>query len=118
MSDSTDWSPDEPQGTEVFEPGDEAFDDREALDPAFGEDVGLDPSLDPTLAVDDRELEEAGAGFDDPERLATLPGGGDDPDGVGVPIGGEDPIVSGEDEEWRLDAAEGPLEDAGESTGE
>jgi hypothetical protein len=116
MSDTTDWSPDEPQGTEVFEQGDEALDDREALDPAFGEDVELDPSLDPTLAVDDRELEEAGAGFDDPERLATLPGGGDDPDGVGVPIEGEDPIVAGEDEEWQLDAAEGPLEDGGEPT--
>ncbi len=113
MSDTTDWSPDEPPGTEVFEQGDEARDDREALDPAFGEAVALDPSLDPTLTVDDRELEEAGARFDDPERLATLPGGGDDPDGVGGPAGGGDPIEVGEDEEWQLDAAEGPL-DGGE----
>jgi hypothetical protein len=108
MSDTTEWSPDEPSGTEVFEQGDEALDDAEGLDPGFLEDVELDPSLDPTLAVDDRELEEAGAEFDDPERIATLDGGVDDPDGVGGPVGGGDPIRAGEDEAWDLDAPEVP----------
>ena len=49
------------------------------------EDFEQDPSLDPTLQVDDRELEEAGVEFDDPEELVTLDGGIDDPDGLGEP---------------------------------
>jgi len=83
MSENGDWSPDEQLGTEAFEQGDEAFADREQLDPDFLESVELDPSLDPTLKVDDRELEEVGAEFDDPESMAVLDGGIDDPDGVG-----------------------------------
>ena len=111
MTDATDWSPDQPSGTEPFEQGDEAFADAEGLDPDFLEDVELDPSLDPTLAADDRELEEAGAELDDPERIATLDGGNDDPDGVGGPVGDGDPIRTGEDEAWDLDAAEGAGDD-------
>ena len=107
MSDSTDWSPDEPQGTEVFEPGDEALDDRTALDPSFLEAVELDPSLDPTLQVDDRELEEAGVEFDDPDALVTLDGGIDDPDGIGAPTDRERSRAS-DDEGWDLDAPEVP----------
>jgi hypothetical protein len=111
MTDASEWTPDQPSGTEVFEQGDEALDDAEGLDPGFLEDVELDPSLDPTLAVDDRELEEAGAEFDDPERIATLDGGVDDPDGVGSPGGDTDPVRTGEDEAWDLDAAEGTGDD-------
>ncbi|HXQ58987.1 MAG TPA: hypothetical protein VN799_02785 [Acidimicrobiales bacterium] len=85
MSGNDAWSPDEPSGTEVFEQGDEAFDDDSRLDPDLLESVELDPALDPTLQVDDRELEEAGAELDDPEALVTLEGGIDDPDGVGEP---------------------------------
>ena len=65
MSQTGDWSPDEPLGTETFEQGDDAIDEKTELDPSFLEAVELDPSLDPTLQVDDRELEEAGAEFDD-----------------------------------------------------
>jgi hypothetical protein len=67
-------------GTEAFEQGDEALDEDYDI-----EDVQQDPSLDPTLQVDERELEEAGAELDDPEDLVTLDGGGDDPDGLGEP---------------------------------
>lgn len=94
------WSPDEQSGTEAFEEGDEALDERTRLDPDFEESVELDPSLDPTLLLDERELEEAGATFDDPESIATLDGGIDDPDGVEPPPG----HASSEDEGWDLDA--------------
>jgi hypothetical protein len=83
MGQNDEQSPDEPMGTETFEQGDEALDELTRLDPDFLEGVERDPSLDPTLLVDDLELEEAGAKFDDPESLATLDGGIDDPDGVG-----------------------------------
>jgi hypothetical protein len=76
MSQNDDVSPDEPLGTEAFEQGDEALDELSRLDPNFIEDLEQDPSLDPTLLVDERELEEAGAEFDDPEVMATLDGGG------------------------------------------
>ena len=33
MSDSSDWSPDEPSGSDPFEQGDEALDDKSQLDP-------------------------------------------------------------------------------------
>jgi hypothetical protein len=52
---------------EAFEQGDEALDEAERLDPEFVEDVMLDPSLNPSLQVDELELEEAGANLDDPE---------------------------------------------------
>jgi hypothetical protein len=102
MSQSEEQSPDEPLGTETFEQGDEALDEGSRLDPDFLEDVARDPSLDPTLLVDDLELEEVGAKFDDPERIATLDGGIDDPDGMGPPQGGEP--GTGDEEGWDLDA--------------
>jgi hypothetical protein len=83
MTSNDEWSPDEPSGTEAFEQGDEALDEESRLDPDLLEDLELDPSLDPTLLVDERELEEAGAQLDDPEKIATLDGGIDDPDGIG-----------------------------------
>jgi len=76
---------DDPDGTETFEQGDDAIDEASRLDPDFQEELELDPSLDPTLQVDDRELEEAGAELDDPEQIATLDGLIDDPDGLGGP---------------------------------
>ncbi|MGO8864519.1 MAG: hypothetical protein ACLQRH_27640 [Acidimicrobiales bacterium] len=85
MSGGDEWSPDEPMGTETFEQGDDARDESGRVDPRFDEDVDVDPSLDPTLLVDHRELEEVGAELDDPEALAILDGGMDDPDGIGEP---------------------------------
>jgi hypothetical protein len=102
MSPNDEWSPDEPSGTEAFEQGDEALDDGTRIDPDLIEEVEQDPSLDPTLQVDERELEEAGVELDDPEALVTLDGGIDDPDGLGQPTG-----RSGhreEDDGWKLDA--------------
>ncbi len=103
MSESDDWSPDEPSGTEAFEQGDEAFDEGARLDPDLVDAIENDPSLDPTLQVDKRELQEAGADFDDPEVMATLDGGGDDPDGLGTP---PNPSHSRREDEdgWYLDA--------------
>jgi hypothetical protein len=112
MSESSDWSPDEPLGTEAFEQGDEALDDETQLDPDFLESVELDPSLDPTLRVDDRELEEAGAEFDDPESLSTLDGGLDDPDGIGGPTTNEKAKAADADG-WNLDPEDQEDEDAG-----
>ncbi len=100
MSDT--WTPDEPQGTDTFEQGDEASDENERLDPEFEERLQLDPSIDPTLQVDDRELEEAGAELDDPEDLVTLDGGIDDPDGLGGPTDHELSRLT-DDEGWDLD---------------
>ena len=85
VSQSNDWSPDEPLGTESFEQGDEALDESSRMLPEFIEEIERDPSLDPTLQVDERELEEAGTELDDPEDLVTLSGGMDDPDGLGEP---------------------------------
>lgn len=103
MGESDDWSPDEPSGTEAFEQGDEAFDEGARLDPDLVEATENDPSLDPVLQVDERELQEAGADFDDPEVMATLAGGGDDPDGLGGP---PSPSRSRREDEdgWYLDA--------------
>jgi hypothetical protein len=81
VSPNDEWSPDEPTGTEAFEQGDEALDDGTRIDPNLIEEVEQDPSLDPTLQLDERELEEAGVELDDPEALSTLDGGIDDPDG-------------------------------------
>jgi hypothetical protein len=103
MSENGDWSPDEPLGTETFEQGDDARDDKTQLDPEFLEALELDPSLDPTLQVDDRELEEAGVELDDPESMISLEGGIDDPDGLGGPTSRER-AKAADDEGWDLDA--------------
>ena len=103
MTQNDDWSPDGPLGTEAFEQGDEALDDDSRLDANLIEEIEQDPSIEPTLQVDDRELEEAGVEFDDPEALVTLEGGIDDPDGLGIPTSR---TRSRRDEEggWDLDA--------------
>ena len=102
MSQNDEQSPDEPLGTETFEQGDEALDEESRLDPDFLEDLERDPSLDPTLLVDDLELEEAGAKFDDPEAMVILDGGIDDPDGAGGPHGNA--TRTSDEEGWDLDA--------------
>jgi hypothetical protein len=102
MSQNDEWSPDQPSGSDPFEQGDEALDDKTQLDPEFLEAVELDPSLDPTLQVDDLELEEAGAELDDPETMATLDGGIDDPDGTGAPAGRR--VADDREDGWDLDA--------------
>ena len=114
MSQSGEWSPDEPSGAEAFEPGDEARDERERIDPDFVEDVETDPSLDPTLQVDERELDEADVGLDDPEEMVTLEGGIDDPDGLGGPSS-RTRVRREDDDGWDLDA---PLEPGGKPTDE
>jgi hypothetical protein len=103
MSQGNEWSPDEPLGTETFEQGDEALDECSRANPNYPEEVDLDPSLDPTLQVDHRELEEAGAELDDPELLVILDGGIDDPDGLGEPT---DSTRARRDDDggWKLDA--------------
>jgi hypothetical protein len=103
MATDDDWSPDEPLGTEVFEQGDEATDESTRIDVGFDEELEQDPSLNPTLQVDERELEEAGAELDDPERMVTLEGGMDDPDGIGGPMTRSTRQLEN-DEGWRLDA--------------
>lgn len=113
MSQDDITSPDEPLGTESFEQGDEALDEASRIDPDFVEEVEQDPALNPALQVDDRELEEAGLTLDDPESLASLDGGMDDPDGIGQPTRRID-SRGGDDEGWDLDA---PVAD-GESTDE
>jgi hypothetical protein len=103
MTQNDDWSPDEPLGTEAFEQGDEALDDESRIDPNLIEEIEQDPSREPTLQIDDRELEEAGAEFDDPEGLVTLDGGIDDPDGLGEPTSRTRSRADGEGG-WDLDA--------------
>jgi hypothetical protein len=88
---------------EAFEQGDEAIDEASRLDPNFIEEIELDPSLDPALQVDERELEEVGAEFDDPEALVILDGGIDDPDGLGEPAPRTLARLAGTDG-WDLDA--------------
>jgi hypothetical protein len=82
VSPRDEWSPDEAEGTEAFREGDVAEDEQERLEPGFREALELDPSLDPTLQADQAELEELDAQLDDPERMVTLDGGMDDPDGA------------------------------------
>ncbi|MGP0029254.1 MAG: hypothetical protein ACLPVF_01975 [Acidimicrobiales bacterium] len=103
MSQNDDWSPDEPLGTETFEQGDDAIDESSRIDPAFLEGLELDPSLDPTLQADRRELEEAGGALDDPEVMVTLEGGMDDPDGIGEPPD-RTHARPGDEPGWDLDA--------------
>jgi hypothetical protein len=71
MSNSTEWSPDQDAGAGSLEPGDEASAEEERLNPDFLEEVEQDPSLDPSLLIDERELEEAGIELDDPDELGS-----------------------------------------------
>jgi hypothetical protein len=96
------WSPDESPDNEAYESWDEALDQQDELEPdRLGGPEG-ERSLDRQLVVDQGEVEEAGVGLDDPERMATIDGGGDDPDGD------EPPPSTGsvDDEGWDLDAGD------------
>ena len=104
MHQNDEWSPDEPVGAEAFEQGDEALDESRRIDPDLVESVENDPSLDPALQVDERELEEVGAELDDPEAIVTLEGGIDDPDGLGEPSSRTLARREEEEEGWDLDA--------------
>jgi hypothetical protein len=108
MSDTGDWSPDEPAGTETYESWDEALDADDEVDPTAIGSEG-ERSLDRQLVVDDAELDEAGVVLDDPELMATLDGDIDDPDGVGAGVGSAGDRL--DDEGWDLDAGERPPEE-------
>jgi len=112
MDDMSDWSPDATPGTETFEQGDEAAEEEDRLHSDFGERMADDPGLDPGSLVDERELEELGSEFDDPEDMGTLQGGGDDPDGIGGPTPGAQ-ARSGDEEGWVLDDLEDPPDRSG-----
>ena len=118
MCQSDEWSPDEPLGTEAFEQGDEALDEGARIDPDLVEDVENDPSLDPALQVDERELEEVGADLDDPEAIVTLEGGLDDPDGLGEPSSRTHSRQEEDEEGWDLDAPIVGSNDAGDGSGD
>jgi len=69
MDRNSDWDADSQAGAESFEQGDEAMDEELRLNPGFLEAVEDDPSLDPTMEIDQLELEEAGLKLDDPADL-------------------------------------------------
>ena len=102
MSRTSDWSPDEPLDTEKFEQRDEAIDEYESLDPDGRSPLAGQLSEESVSMVDERELEEAGFEFDDPEQIATLEGGIDDPDGLGGPARTAE-LRSRDTEGWELD---------------
>jgi hypothetical protein len=102
MSQGDEWSPDEQPEAETFEQGDEALGESSRVSSSFSEEVQQDPSLDPALQLDLRELEEIGAELDDPESLVTLEGGIDDPDGTNEPTDLAK-VKQSDDEGWELD---------------
>lgn len=118
MHQDDEWSPDEPVGAEAFEQGDEAFDESTRIDPDLVESVENDPSLDPALQVDERELEEVGAELDDPEAIVTLEGGIDDPDGLGEPSSRTLARREEEEEGWGLDAPGAASTEADDESGD
>jgi len=71
---------DESSDPEVVAQGHYGSSDEIRVDPDSIEDVGLE-SL---VRADERELEEVGAAFDDPQAMVTF-SGQDDPDGSGEP---------------------------------
>lgn len=109
-----DCSPDEDLGTEVFEQADEARGERESLSPGFEERSASDPSMDPALELDEREVQEVGAEWDDPEKMAIVGMGADDPDGVGWQPKQSDV----EAQEWDLDASGGSGDGSGSEASE
>jgi hypothetical protein len=115
MRDSDEWSPDEPAGSEAVEPWDEALDAEDEFQPGTAVGAEGERSLDRQLVVDQVELDEAGAGLDDPEQLAVLDGGIDDPDGVGR-FGGHG--ARADDAGWELDAEEREAESQLDADGE
>jgi hypothetical protein len=106
MSNTADWSPDEPLDTETYESWDEDLDSRDEVTPDDVDDAEGERSLDRQLVVDDAELEALGSQLDDPDRMAVLDGDMDDPDGLeaeGLDGGSPRPV---DQEGWDLDAEE------------
>ncbi|MCL2395311.1 MAG: hypothetical protein FWC87_11575 [Acidimicrobiaceae bacterium] len=85
MTASPDQLDEPPDENEAFANLDESLDDEDAYGSAFEVGPEGERDLDVDLTVDQMELEEAGANFDDPERVSLLQGGMDDPDGTGPP---------------------------------
>ncbi len=85
MDEAGEWSPDEPSETEAFEQWDEALDEGDLAGMADPDSPEGDGTLDGQLILDEVELEEIGAELEDPEKLAVLEGGMDDPDGADIP---------------------------------
>jgi hypothetical protein len=107
VSGTDEWSPDEAQGSEAVEPWDEALDAEDEVAPDAPVGAEGERALDRQLVVDQAELDEVGAGLDDPEELAVLDGGIDDPDGVGPSGSGSGGRgARGEEAGWDLDAEE------------
>jgi hypothetical protein len=112
MTQSGEWSPDDSQGTETFEQTDEASDELSRLNPNFAEEVEGDPSLNPALLVDGRELEELGAQLDDPETLAAVDGDDDISDPPTVSKQTDDGDQEGWDLNEPLTKRDGPDEES------
>jgi len=108
MSDSRDWSPDEALETETFEAWDEALDAEDEDTPGLVGAPEGERSLDRQLFVDEAEIEEAGIALDDPERMAVLDGGIDDPDGIDVRYAD---AGTSQEQGWQLDAGDDAEED-------
>ncbi len=92
----TDIFDEPPDENEAFANLDESLDDVDGVRPGAGPEGGRD--LDADVVVDRTELEEAGAELDDPDRIALIDGGMDDPDGVGGP-----PPVDDDEAGWDVD---------------
>lgn len=104
MGETEDWSPDKPLGTETFDARDEGLDSEDQIAPVDVGGAEGERSPDRHLFVDQAEVEEAGVDLDDPERMAVLDGGADDPDGVGA---ADLPVEPRPGEEgWDLDAGD------------
>jgi hypothetical protein len=77
------YIPEEPQDeNEAYENLDESLDELDLPGHGGGPEGGRDVE---DLVVDREALRELGADLDDPERIALLDGGMDDPDGVELP---------------------------------
>jgi hypothetical protein len=117
VSYSIDTPDDPPDENEAFASLDESLDDEDAYGGAFRPGPEGERDLDGELTVDQAELEEAGANFDDPERLSILDGGMDDPDGTGPAPERDAEDGWDVDPSWERPRAEGgPGSYAGESS--
>jgi hypothetical protein len=72
-----------PEDNEQYEPFDEALDDEDIRGEGRGPEGQRD--LDSEITVVETELEEAGANLADPDQIAMVEGGMDDPDGTAPP---------------------------------
>lgn len=106
MSNTGDWSPDEPLDTETYESWDEDLDAQDEVTPDDVDDAEGERSLDRQLVADDAEEEELGTRLDDPERMAVLDGDMDDPDGLEADGMDGGPRRPADQAGWDLDAEE------------